>query len=156
MNIEIFVHGVPYGESFLGKDNDDRNYFGAFYNQSCSDEVKFFIQTRSYKGKIYCYYNYLVYKDVIANDGRSGSYFGLSIRLDAYCKDFMSIYKMLDTVFSAYVLNKILKVNKGKYTYLISNFKSELDIMESIYDETLRLFKSMLVGDSFLKGICMK
>lgn len=90
-----------------------------------------------------------MYKDVIANDGRSGSYFGLSIRLDAYCKDFMSIYKMLDIVFSAYVLNKILKVNNGKYTYLISKFKSELDIMESIYDETLRLFKSMLVGDSF-------
>lgn len=149
MNVEIFVHGVPYGESFWGKDNDDRDYFGVFYDQSCSDRVKFFIQTRSYKGKTYCYYNYLVYKDVIANDGRSGSYFGLSIRLDAYCKDFMSIYKMLDIVFSAYVLNKILKVNNGKYTYLISKFKSELDIMESIYDETLRLFKSMLVGDSF-------
>lgn len=149
MNVEIFVHGVPYGESFWGKDNDDRDYFGVFYDQSCSDKVKFFIQTRSYKGKTYCYYNYLVYKDVIANDGRSGSYFGLSIRLDAYCKDFMNIYKMLDTVFSAYVLNKILKVNSGKYTYLISKFTSELDIMESIYDKTLRLFKSMLVGDSF-------
>ena len=51
MNVEIFVHGVPYGESFWGKDNDDRDYFGVFYDQSCSDRVKFFIQTRSYKGR---------------------------------------------------------------------------------------------------------
>lgn len=105
MDIEIFVHGVPNGQSFWGKE-EDRNYFGNFYGQSGSDAVKYLIQTRSSNGKTYCYYNYLVYQNVIGNDGREGSYFGLSIRFDAYCKDFIGIYKILDTVFTAHVLNK--------------------------------------------------
>ena len=105
MDIEIFVHGVPNGQSFWGKE-EDRNYFGNFYGQSNSDVVKYLIQTRSSNGKTYCYYNYLVYQNVIGSDGREGSYFGLSIRFDAYCKDFIGIYKILDTVFTAHVLNK--------------------------------------------------
>ena len=32
MDIEIFVHGVPNGQSFWGKE-EDRNYFGNFYGQ---------------------------------------------------------------------------------------------------------------------------
>lgn len=46
MDIEIFVHGVPNGQSFWGKE-EDRNYFGNFYGQSNSDAVKYLIQTRS-------------------------------------------------------------------------------------------------------------
>ena len=36
MDIEIFVHGVPNGQSFWGKE-EDRNYFGNFYGQNNSD-----------------------------------------------------------------------------------------------------------------------
>ena len=56
MDIEIFVHGVPNGQSFWGKE-EDRNYFGNFYGQSNSDVVKYLIQTRSSNGKTFCYYN---------------------------------------------------------------------------------------------------
>ena len=45
MDIEIFVHGVPNGQSFWGKE-EDRNYFGNFYGQSNSDVVKYLIRAR--------------------------------------------------------------------------------------------------------------
>lgn len=131
MDIEIFVHGVPNGQSFWGKE-DDRNYFGNFYAQSNSDVVKFLIQTRSSNGKTYCYYNYIVCKDVVGNDGREGSYFGLSIRSDVYLKDFLGIYKILDYVFTVHVLNNILNFQKGKYKYDIANFDSASHLMDSI------------------------
>lgn len=41
MNVEIFVHGVPYGESFWGKDNDDRDYFGVFMTKVVQIELSF-------------------------------------------------------------------------------------------------------------------
>ena len=114
MEVELFVHGVPSGEGFWGKE-EDRNYFGTFYDHS-SDEVKFLIQTRALKGKPYCYYNYLVYKtvgsqapNIVANDGRDGSYFGITLRLDAYCKDIVNMYRILDTVFNVYVMGNLLK-----------------------------------------------
>lgn len=152
MDVEIFVHGVPNGESFWGK-NEDRNYFGNFYDQSCSDPVRFLIQTRHSNGKAYCYYNYLVYKNVIGNDGREGSYFGLSIRFDAYCKNYMGIYKVLDTIFTAYVLNKILKNQNGKLKYAIRDFASSAE-MKNIENATLQLIQLALTNDSFcsLKG----
>lgn len=148
MDVEIFVHGVPNGESFWGKE-EERNFFGTFYGQGCDDEVKYLIQTRPLNGKVYCYYNYLVYKNVLANEGREGSYFGLSIRFDAYCKDFFSIYKVLDTIFTAYVQNEILKFQNGKLKYTITDFGGSSDLMDKIYKATLQLIKCSLTSDSF-------
>lgn len=152
LDVEVFVHGVPNGESFWGN-NEDRNYFGNFYNQRCADTVRFLIQTRSSNGKAYCYYNYLVYNNVVGNDGREGSYFGLSIRFDAYCKNYISIYKVLDTIFTTHVLNKILKNQNGKLKYAIRDFASSAE-MENIRNATLQLIKLALTNDSFcrLKG----
>lgn len=147
MDIEIFVHGVPNGQSFWGKE-EDRNYFGNFYGQSNSDAVKYLIQMRSSNGKTYCYYNYLVYQNVIGSDGREGSYFGLSIRFDAYCKDFMGIYKILDTVFTAHVLNKILKVQNGNYKYIIADFVSASEMMGNIKEAIWQLLLSTLSNES--------
>lgn len=147
MDIEIFVHGVPNGQSFWGKE-EDRNYFGNFYGQSNSDAVKYLIQTRSSNGKTYCYYNYLVYQNVIGSDGREGSYFGLSIRFDAYCKDFIGIYKILDTVFTAHVLNKILKVQNGNYKYIIADFVSASEMMVNIKEAIWQLLQSTLTNES--------
>lgn len=147
MDIEIFVHGVPNGQSFWGKE-EDRNYFGNFYGQSNSDVVKYLIQTRSSNGKTYCYYNYLVYQNVIGSDGREGSYFGLSIRFDAYCKDFIDIYKILDTVFTAHVQNKILKYQNGNYKYTIADFVSASDIMGKIKEAIWQLLQTTLTNES--------
>lgn len=147
MDIEIFVHGVPNGQSFWGKE-EDRNYFGNFYGQNNSDAVKYLIQTRSSNGKTYCYYNYLVYQKVIGSDGREGSYFGLSIRFDAYCKDFAGIYKILDCIFTAHVLNKILKIQNGSYKYIIADFVSASEIMGNIKDAIWQLLQSTLTNDS--------
>lgn len=147
MDIEIFVHGVPNGQSFWGKE-EDRNYFGNFYGQSNSDVVKYLIQTRSSNGKTFCYYNYLVYQNVIGSDGREGSYFGLSIRFDAYCKDFIGIYKILDTVFTAHVQNKILKYQNGNYKYTIADFVSASDIMGKIKEAIWQLLQTTLTNES--------
>ena len=38
MNIEVFVHGVPNGQSFWEK-AEDQKYIGNFYDQNSSDTV---------------------------------------------------------------------------------------------------------------------
>ena len=156
MDVELFVHGVPSGEGFWGKE-EDRNYFGTFYDHS-SDEVKFLIQTRALKGKPYCYYNYLVYKtagspapNVVANDGRDGSYFGLSLRLDAYCKDFVNMYRILDTVYNVYVIGTLLKMEKTKLKYTTPDFASVVDTLKTIENVTLQLIQKAFSVESFTK-----
>lgn len=141
MEVEVFVHGTPHGESFWGKE-EDRMFFGSFYTQTCSDEVKFLIQTRLTMEKSYCYYSYLLYKNVIESGGRTGSYFGLTIRMDAYCKDFMRVYKILDMVFSAYVLNKVLEPLTGGYKYIVSDFPGSKELMDKIEKGALKLIQA--------------
>lgn len=162
MEVELFVHGVPNGEGFWGKE-EDRNYFGTFYDNS-SDEVKFFIQTRTLKGKPYCYYNYLVYKtvgaqtpNIVANDGRDGSYFGITLRLDAYCKDIANMYRILDTVFNVYVMGNLLKLEKTKLKYTTPDFKSVSNLLEGIEKVTIQLIQNAFSNDSFarLDGFAM-
>ena len=156
MEVELFVHGVPSGEGFWGKE-DDRNYFGTFYDNS-SDEVKFLIQTRALNNKPYCYYNYLVYKtvgsqnpNVVANDGRDGSYFGITLRFDAYCKDIVNMYRILDTVFHTYVMGDILKMEKSKLKYTTSDFANVSNVLDNIEKVTLQLIQNAFSIDSFTK-----
>lgn len=162
MEVELFVHGVPSGEGFWGKE-EDRNYFGTFYDHS-SDEVKFLIQTRALKGKPYCYYNFLVYKtvgaqtpNVVAYDGRDGSYFGITLRLDAYCKDIVNMYRILDTVFNVYVMGNLLKMEKTKLKYATPDFLSVSNVLEGIEKATLQLIQNAFSSDSFarLDGFAM-
>lgn len=140
MNIEVFIHGVPNGQSFWGK-AEDQNYIGNFYDQSSSDTVRFLIQTRSIGNNIYCYYHYLVYNNVISYDGRKGSYFGLSVRLDMYCKDFWGVYKVLDTVFRNCVLNCILENKSGNYKYMVSSFPDKSEKIKAMQDKIIKLFQ---------------
>lgn len=155
MEVELFIHGVPNGEGFWGKE-DDRNYFGTFYDHS-TDEVKFLIQNRVSKGKLYCYYNYLVYKtvgsqtpNVVAYDGRDGSYFGLSLRLDAYCKDVMNMYRILDTIYNIYVCGSLLKMEKSKLKYTFSDFANVETKLKTIEAETIKLIQNGFYADSFM------
>lgn len=155
MEVELFIHGVPNGEGFWGKE-DDRNYFGTFYDHS-TDEVKFLVQNRASKGKLYCYYNYLVYKtvgsptpNVVAYDGRDGSYFGLSLRLDAYCKDVMNMYRILDTIYNIYVCGSLLKMEKSKLKYTFSDFSNVETKLKTIETEVIKLIQNGFNADSFM------
>lgn len=156
MEVELFIHGVPSGEGFWGRE-EDRNYFGTFYDHS-SDEVKFLIQTRAFRGKLYCYYNYLVYKtfgaptpNIVANDGRDGSYFGITLRLDAYCKDILNMYRILDTIYNLYVVGNLLKMEKMKLKYTIPDFASASNSLEAIENTTMQMVQSAFNSESFAR-----
>lgn len=156
MEVELFIHGVPNGEGFWGKE-EDRNYFGTFYDHS-TDEVKFLIQTRQLKGKPYCYYNFLVYKtpgsqvpNVVANDGRDGSYFGISLRLDAYCKDIANMYRILDTIYNVYVIGSLLKMEKAKLKYMVPDFAGVSNVIANIEKAALQLIQNAFSNEDFVR-----
>lgn len=155
MNIEFFVFGVPNGESCWGT-AEDKNYFSNFYDGS-SDEVKFLIQTRPINGKTYCYYNYLVYKsrgattpNIVALDGRGGSYFGMSLRMDSYCKDIVGVYRILDFAYNVYILGEILKSEPGKLKYTLSNFPEAAKKLDGIKNQVYQMIRSSFTGEDFV------
>ncbi len=122
MEADLFVHGVPAGAD-TWKD-EDRTYFRTFYDSKCPDKVKFLVQIRASGEKKYCYYNYLLYEKVVASDGRDGSYFGVSLRLDEYCREVVTVYYILETLYRKYVLGNFINAEAGRLRYAVNSFAS--------------------------------
>lgn len=101
MNVEVFIYGTPTGNCFYGK-TDEKIYFDTFYNGDKANYLSVKIR-KAGDNKVYCYYNYLVYQNVIGKQGRPGSFFGITLRLDAYCMDIQNIYRILDNVFWSFI-----------------------------------------------------
>lgn len=116
MNFEIFIHGVPKGQKIYGL-ADEQIYFKTFYNSnrfSTTIEPKFLIEIRNLKGINYCYYSFLNYNNIKDYSGRAGSYFGITIRFDAFCLDPCRMAGLLYTLYQRYVIGSILSKD-GKY-----------------------------------------
>lgn len=146
MDVEFFIHGVPDGNDFFGL-AEDRMYFDSFYSGEA--ENRLLIQTRISGGKLYCYYNYLIGKNVISYSGRQGSYFGITLRLDQYCIDFSKIYRLLDTAYSLYCVNSLLAQTGGNTKYLVSNFKSAKNQTDRIKAKVIGLLQDGFSGNDF-------
>ena len=152
MEVELIISGTPEGQDYYGPE-ESRQYMSLMY--STSTENKLMVDVRKeMNGKIYCYYNYLVYKDVIGVGGRPGSYFCLALRLDAYCIDIQSMYRLLDITYHSYVKQAILKVMGSKVQYKAANFKDLAKGIESIKDFIFSNFQRSFteIGFTSLQG----
>lgn len=147
MEVDLFIYGTPLGADFWGK-KEDKIYFDALYDGS-SDKQKLLIQTRILNGTPYCYYNYLVYENVVDNNGRSGSFFGMSLRFNAYCNDVTALYRILDTVFNMSVVGNILEFNKSKLRYIVSDFASASKTINQIETITFQFIQHAFSANSF-------
>lgn len=119
MELKLILSGVPKGESYWGP-QEDKQYFGLLYKPS-NENKRFDIVLRKSGNGNYAYYHYLVYNIVNDFEGRTGSYIGITLRLDRYCKDYESILQSLDMIYRKVILGKYLSVTNGnrvKYNFI--------------------------------------
>lgn len=153
MDVELFIHGVPQGQDFWGDIKEEKGYFDTMYNNSTNgnkDEVTFIVQLREFEGKKYCYYNYLIYNNVIASDGRLGSYFGISLRIDAYCRNIPYVYHILDWAYNTLVISKIISVVEDKRQYLVNNFSNASASLLKMREGVFKMFQDTFTSEHFL------
>lgn len=149
MDLELFIHGVPNGQKINGVSGDN-TYFTTFYNPSKKEfqgALKFLIEIRNLNGTNYCYYSFLNYNNVSANDGRSGSYIGLTIRIDEYCNDPYRILCLLYVLYRRYVVGTLFDANRNRF--LISDFIDEK--LQPIREYLTVLFEKCFSGNDFVK-----
>ena len=156
LTADLYIHGVPKGQDFW-PNAADKNYFGSFYTVNDSDDLKFLIQVSKQNGTPCCYYNYLVYKfhgskvsNIVDCDGRAGSYFGISLCLNAYCKDIINVYRILDTVFNVYVIGTLLKEENSKLMYISHDFALLSGKLEKLKEKTYELMNNAFTNESFI------
>lgn len=129
MELEVYIHGNPTGFKYLGPAKEKDSFFQRFYNRTKSVGKELIIES----AQPYYYYTYLFCKNVLDTNGRPNSYFGITIRFDAYYKSAANLYTLLDTLCNKWVIGNLLKGGKGGFQY-VSNELTQ-NVYESIQSD---------------------
>ena len=123
MDVEILLHGVPSGQDYFGI-KEEQKLAESFYTSS-NESVKLVVEARKNGNTPYVYYTYLRYKNIVGAGGRSGSYIGITLRLDMYYTDVVHMYNMLDIAFKKYIIGALLTSTGESYKYISPDFNSK-------------------------------
>lgn len=149
MDVEILLHGVPSGQDYFGI-KEEQKLAESFYTSS-NESVKFVVEARKNGNTPYVYYTYLRYKNIVGAGGRSGSYIGITLRLDMYYTDVVHMYNMLDIAFKKYIIGALLTSTGESYKYISPDFNSKKSEIEQLQQGILKLIETTCVFPKFLK-----
>lgn len=149
MEVEIYIHGVPHGQCVWHTANDDQ-IINQFYVASESVQTKFLVEVHKSAGKNYCYYSMLKYKNVSADDGRAGSYFGITIRMDMVCVKIKTMFHILEMIYENDILGKFLKREGERLLYIVGDFKDNESQCKNIVDKIMAMLGNSVGGNDFV------
>lgn len=121
LEVKIIIHGVPAGQKLWGADDtQDEQYVETFYNQNEWDVPEFLKVDKVGK---YVYYTFIKCGNVSAYDGRTGSYFGITLRLNACYTDVQNIYSILQATYSKLCVGLYVDDIGKKVKFRVQDFK---------------------------------
>lgn len=140
MNITLLIHGVPMGFNTWKSDNSD--YLKRFYRELDKNE-KMTVEVISTESGPATFYNYLRYNTILDADGRAGSYFGMSLRIDGYeCVKIADIFYLMQAVFKNHVIPAVFNVDNGIFRYKYERFTSLDGALSELENNILRALLS--------------
>ena len=111
--VTVILHGVSAGFKLFGDaDEQDKAYVQTFYNQNEWD-VPELLKVERVGNKMF--YTFIKCKNVSAHDGRSGSYLGITLRMNLYYADIQNIYSILKGVYKKLCVGTLVS-DDGKRT----------------------------------------
>lgn len=149
MKVDIYIHGVPNGQHVWGTGGDDQ-VINQFYGAGSEEQTKFLAEVRKSGGQNYCYYSLLKYKNVIAENGRAGSYFGLTIRMDMVCTKVKTMFQILELIYNNSILGKLIKKEGERLQYIVSDFKEKDSHCKSIEGKLITMLDQSVEGNDFV------
>ena len=149
MKVDIYIHGVPNGQRIWSTGDEDP-VMNQFYGTESEVHTKFLAEVRKSGGQNYCYYSLLKSKNVSAEDGRAGSYFGLSIRMDMVCTKVKVIFQILDMIYNNAVLGTILKKEGERLQYIVADFKNNDNQCNAIVEKFMSILGQSVEGNDFV------
>ena len=119
--VTVILHGVPAGFKSFGKvEGQDKEYVQTFYNSNDWDEPEF-LKVERVANKMF--YTFIKCNNVNAYDGRSGSYLGITLRMNLYYADIQNIYSILKGVYKKLCVGTLVSDDGKRIQYLVSDFK---------------------------------
>ena len=124
LNINLFVHGVPMGQKIWGPKGDDERYLSSFYGPKWDAPELIKVDVMGIGGTAQCYYTFVRGRNVCDSSGRAGSYFALTLKMNAFYTDVQNIYNILKAVYNKMCVGLCVQEENGMVKYLLSDFQS--------------------------------
>lgn len=122
LNINLYVHGVPMGQKTWGVLSEDDNFIGNFYSPKWPAKELMQIDIMECRGKVYSYYTFVKGQNVMGYDNRTGSYFALTIRMDAYYADLQNMYKILSAAYEKMCVGSLVQKQGEGIKFIVQDF----------------------------------
>lgn len=122
LNINLYVHGVPMGQKTWGVLREDDNFIGNFYSHKWPAKELMQVDIMECKGKVYSYYTFVKGQNVMGYDNRTGSYFALTIRMDAYYADLQNMYKSLSAAYEKMCVGSLVQKQGEGIKFIVQDF----------------------------------
>lgn len=158
LNINLFVHGVPMGQKTWGPKGDDQRYISSFYGPKWNAPEIMKIDLMTFGGISYCYYSFIKGQDVYDSQGRAGSYFALTLKVNAFYADVQNVYHILKTAYDKYCVGLCIQEGNGSAKYLLSDFQNIDNQLKELESRILKYVGDFSIGDDLvdLRGITVK
>lgn len=150
LKLNLFVHGVPRGQKIWGPQEEDRIFIESFYSQTSNLYAQLKIDVMKIGSDAYCYYTYLRGGNMLDIENRPGSYFAITIRINACYTDLSNIYNILHTSYKKFILGKILTSNESSSKYLVADFQQCDDTLKSLEKEIINYLSSFSNNSDFV------
>lgn len=124
LNINLFVHGVPMGQKIWGPEGEDSRYISSFYGPNWDAPEVMKTDVMTFGGITYCYYSFVKGQNVFDSQSRAGSYFALTLRVNAFYCDVQNIYNILKATYDKMCVGLCVQENENSVKYLLSDFQN--------------------------------
>lgn len=124
VNINIFIHGVPRGHKVWGPKEADAQYFGSFYGPKWELDEVMKVEVMTFGGATHTYYTFVKGLNVCDSEGRTGAYFAITMRINAFYANVQNIYNLMSTTFNNRCAGLCIGNKNGHLQFTIGDFSS--------------------------------
>ena len=150
LNINLFVHGVPMGQKIWGPKGEDERYLSSFYGPKWETPEAMKIDVMVVGGVTQCYYSYIRGGNVCDSQGRAGSYFALTLRINAFYADAQNMYNILKASYEKMCVGLCVQETNSTIKYLLSDFKSVDNKLKEIEQHILNYISEFSIGNDII------
>lgn len=131
---EFVFHGVPQGFDAWGSAGD--RYYESFYGLGDfykGARTALVVEVRKDAVNYCSYYTYVRPQNVVAQGGRTGSYFGMSLKCTGqYCTDVYSLFQLFNKIYEEKIVGSILTRTGNTEKYLVASFSDADSSLKAI------------------------
>lgn len=150
LNISLFVHGVPMGQKIWGPKRDDERYLSSFYGPKWDIPEVMKVDVMNIGGTAQCYYSFIKGRNVCDSQGRAGSYFALTIKINAFYADVQNMYNILKAVYDKMCVGLCVQEGNGAIKYLLSDFQSIDGKLKEIETHLINYISEFSIGSDIV------